>query len=120
MQNNFFYTGSFTNIYKKSSPLSEVTSQILRGEKFKILSKNNGWIKIKSSFDNYVGYIKNKKYTSKLKLTHKVHKLKANIFSNPNLKTKKFLTFGSKFSIIDETKYFIKFEKNKWLKKKRC
>ena len=118
MQNNFFYTGRFTNIYKKSSELSEVTSQILYGEKFKILSKNGGWIKIKSSFDNYAGYIKNKKYTSKVRLTHKVHKLKANIFSKPNLKTKKFLTFGSKFSIINETKNFIKLEKNKWLKKK--
>ena len=118
MQNNFFYTGQFTNIYKKPSKISEVTSQILYGENFKILSKNKKWIKIKSSFDNYIGYIINDKYNSNLKLTHKIHKLKANIFSKPNHKTKNFLTFGSKFSIINETKNYVKFEKNKWLKKK--
>ena len=118
MQNNFYFTGQFTNIYKKSSKFSEVTSQILYGEKFKILSKNKSWIKIKSSFDNYIGYIKNNKYESKLKLTHKIFKLKANIFSKPNHKTKNFLPFGSKFSIINETKNYVKFEKNKWLKKK--
>jgi len=95
VQNNFYYTGQFANIYKKSSKFSEVTSQILYGEKFKILSKNKSWIKIKSSYDNYIGYIKNNKYKSKLKLTHKIFRLKANIFSKPNRKTKNFLTFGS-------------------------
>ena len=118
MQNNFFYTGQFTNIYKKPSKFSEVTSQILYGEKFKILSKNKKWMKIRSSFDNYKGYIINDKYSSNLKLTHKIYKLKANIFNKPNHKTKSFLTFGSKFSIISETKNYIKFDKNKWLKKK--
>ena len=118
MQNSFFYTGQFTNIYKKPSKFSEITSQILYGEKFKIITKNKKWIKIKSSFDNYIGYIKNGKYKSVLKLTHKTDKFKANIFSKPNHKTKNFLTFGSKFSVISETKNYVKFEKNKWLKKK--
>ena len=63
MQNKFYFTGSFSNIYKKSSKFSEVTSQILYGEKFKILSKTKNWIKIKSSFDNYTGYIQNKNYS---------------------------------------------------------
>ena len=40
------------------------------------------------------------------------------IFSTPNKKTKNFLPFASKFSIIYENKNFIKFDKNKWLKKK--
>ena len=60
MQNKFYFTGSFSNIYKKPSKFSEVTSQILYGEKFKILSKTKNWIKIKSNFDNYTGYIQNK------------------------------------------------------------
>ena len=60
MQNRFYFKGNFSNIYKKSSKFSEVTSQILYGEKFKILSKNKNWIKIKSNFDNYTGYIQNK------------------------------------------------------------
>jgi gamma-D-glutamyl-L-lysine dipeptidyl-peptidase len=118
VKNNFFYKEQFSNIYKRSSKISEVTSQILYGEKFKILSKNKDWIKIQSSFDNYVGYIKNKKYIKTHKTTHKVCSLKATIFSVPNNKTKKFLPFASKLSIIYENKNFIKFEKNKWLKKK--
>ena len=117
MKNNFFYKNQFSNIYKKSSLLSEVVSQILYGEKFKILSKNKNWIKIRSSFDNYVGYIKNGKYVKEYKPTHKVYRLKANIFNKHNSKTKNFLPFASKFSIIHENKNFIEFEKNKWLKK---
>ena len=118
MKNNFFYNKQFSNIYKKSSRLSEVTSQILYGEKFKILSKNKSWIKIKTSFDNYVGYIKNGKYLKNYKPTHKVYILKTAIFSTPYNKTKNFLPFASKFSVIYENKNFIKFDKNKWLKKK--
>ncbi|MDC3257557.1 SH3 domain-containing protein, partial [Candidatus Pelagibacter sp.] len=80
MKNSFFYKSKFSNIYKKSSKLSEVTSQILYGEKFQILSKNNNWIKIKSSFDKYVGYIKNEKYVIKHNPNYKVYSLKAPIF----------------------------------------
>ena len=117
MKNNFFYKSKFSSIYKNSSELSEVTSQILYGEKFKILSKKKGWIKIKSSFDNYVGYIKNEKYVIEHNPSHKVYILKASIFSNLNKKTKNFLPFGSKISIINENKNFVEFENNKWLKK---
>ena len=80
MKNNFFFKKQFSNIYKKASKNSEVTSQILYGEKFKILSKNKGWVKIKSSFDNYTGYIKNKDYVEKLSPNYKVYSLKAKIF----------------------------------------
>ena len=72
MKNNFFFKSQFSNIYKKSSKFSEITSQILYGEKFRILSKNKNWLKIKTSFDNYTGYIENKKYTKFYKPTHKV------------------------------------------------
>ena len=117
MKNNFFYKSKFSNIYKNSSKLSEVTSQILYGEKFKILLKNKDWIKIKSSFDNYVGFIKNEKYVIKHNPSHKVYSLKAAIFGKSNKKTKYFLPFGSKISIIKENKNFVEFEDNKWLKK---
>ena len=118
MKNNFFYKKEYSNIYKTTSRFSEVTSQILYGEKFKILSKNKNWIKIKSLFDNYVGYIKNENYIKNYKPTHKVYSLKTFIYSKPNNKTKSFLPFASKFSIINENKNFIQFDKNKWLKKK--
>ena len=117
MKNNYFYKKPYSNIYKSSSESSEVTSQILYGEKFKILTKNKEWIKIKASFDNYIGYIRNKNFINNHKPTHKVFILKASIFSKPNSKTKYFLPFASRVSIIQENKKFIEFEKNKWIKK---
>ena len=117
MKNNYFYKEALSNIYKKPSEASEVTSQILYGEKFKILSKNKDWIKIKVTFDNYIGYIKNKNYTNSYKPTHKVFILKANIFNKLNNKTKYFLPFASRISIIQGNKKFIEFERNKWIKK---
>ena len=117
MKSNYFYKNSLANIYKKPSKVSEVISQILYGEKFKILSRNKNWIKIKVLFDNYIGYIENKNYTNHYKPTHKVFILKASIFNKPRDKTKHFLPFASRISIIQENKGFIEFEKNKWLKK---
>jgi uncharacterized protein YgiM (DUF1202 family) len=63
VKNNYFYKKPLSDIYKKPDVVSEVTSQILYGEKFKIISKNKSWIKIKVLYDNYIGYIKNKDYT---------------------------------------------------------
>ena len=117
MKSNFYFIGNYSNIYKKPSNLSEVTSQIICGEKFKILSKNKGWIKIKLLFDNYVGYIQNKQFTQKTNFNYKVSNLKAKVFKRPNLETKSFLTFGSKVSAVDENKNYIKIQKNKWIKK---
>jgi len=118
VQNKFYFTGSFSNIYKKSSKFSEVTSQILDGEKFKILSKTKNWIKIKSSFDNYTGYIQNKNYLKEFKANYKVSSLKANIYKKSNLKTNTFLSFGSKLSVKETNKNFARIDKNKWIKKK--
>ena len=67
MQNNFYFINNLSNIYKKPSNKSEVISQIIYGEKFKILSKNKNWVKIKTLFDNYIGYIRNSKYLKKFK-----------------------------------------------------
>jgi hypothetical protein len=117
VKNNFFYKNTFTNIYERSSQKSPLISQILYGEKFKILSKNKGWLKIKTSFDNYIGYIRDKNYTVDYKPTHKIFSLKANIFNKQKNKTKYFLPYASKVLIIKENKRFIEFEKNKWIKK---
>ena len=117
MKNNFFCNNQFAHIYEKSSQKSLVSSQILYGEKFKVLSKSKDWLKIKTFFDNYIGYIKDKNYTKDHKPTHKVFILKASIFNNKKKKTKYFLPFSSKIIIIQEDKKFIEFEKNKWIKK---
>ena len=117
MKNNYFYKKPLSNIYKKPNVISEVTSQILYGEKFKIIAKNKRWIKIKVLFDNYTGYIKNKDYTKDHKPTHKIFVLKANIYNKQKNKTKYFLPFASRILMIRENKKFIEFEKNKWIKK---
>jgi len=117
VKNNYFYKKPLSNIYKKPNVVSEVTSQILYGEKFKIISKNKNWIKIKVSFDNYTGYIKNKCYTKDHQPTHKIFTLKANIYNKQKNRTKYFLPFASRISMIHENKKFIEFEKNKWIKK---
>ena len=119
MKNNFYFIGNFSNIHKKPSKYSEVISQILYGEKFKILSKSKNWIKIKTLFDNYVGYIKNLSYVKKFFPTYKVISLKAKIFRKPNINSKNYLPFGSRLSVLEKNKNYIKIEENKWVKKKR-
>jgi len=120
VKNNFFNT-SVANIYLRPSINSEVTSQILYGEKFKVLSKKNNWCKIKTNYDNYIGYIKEKKFYKNFKPSHKICKLKSRIFIKKNSKfilTNDFLYFGSGFSSKKTNKNFIEFDKNKWIKKK--
>ena len=56
-----------TNIYEKPSRYSNLASQMLYGEKFKIISKTNSWLKIKTEFDNYIGYIKKNKFIENFK-----------------------------------------------------
>ena len=118
MQNNFYFIDSFSNIYKKPSKTSEVTSQIIYGEKFKILSKNKSWIKIKTFLDNYKGFIKNPKYIEKFRPNYKVFALKARIFKKPGIKANSYLTFASKLSVLEQNKNYVRIEKNKWIKKK--
>ncbi len=117
MQNNFYFKDNFSNIYKKPSKKSEVTSQIIYGEKFKILSKNKNWIKIKTLFDNYKGFIKNSKYEEKFSPNYKVSSLKAKIFKKPGIGTSNWLPLASKLSVLGQKKNYVQIEKNKWIKK---
>jgi hypothetical protein len=119
VKNNFYNKNPYINLYEKPSYKSKVSSQVLYGEKFKILSKKKGWLKIKTAFDKYVGYTKKKKYSEKFSPTHKISVLKVNIFSFPKnsnkYKLKKNLPFASKIEILKKYKNFIMFDKNKWL-----
>ncbi len=118
MNNNFYFKGNFSNIYKEPRRSSEVTSQIIYGEKFKIFSKNRNWIKIKSTYDNYIGYIENKKYIQNFNPKYKVNALKAKIYKKPNSVSNNYLPLGSKLSIEKENKLYVKIDKNKWINKK--
>ena len=119
MKNNFYNKNPYINLYEKPSYKSKISSQIIYGEKFKILSKKKGWLKIKTAFDKYVGYTKNIKYSNKFSPTHKISVQKTNIFSFPKnsnkYKQRKKLPFASRVEILKKYKNFIMFEKNKWI-----
>jgi len=117
---NKFFNKSVSNIYSKPSSYSEVVSQILYGEKFKILSRKKDWVKIKTNFDNYTGYIKKCKFYINFKPTNKISKIKSEIFVKKNnkfLTTKNYLYFGSGIMERNKTKAYIEFENNRWIKK---
>jgi len=112
-------TDFILNIYEKKSSLSKLASQLLYGETFTIQKNYTNWIKIKSKYDNYVGYIKKKKFVPKVINTHKINKLSAEVYKKPNknFKIKKKLSFCSFISVKKKEKNFYKFD-NYWINKK--
>ena len=122
MKNKFLFNYRIGNIYSKPSSASDVSSQILYGEKFSIISKSKRWIKIKTNYDRYTGYIRKRKFTKYFKPTHKIYKLKTQIYKKLNNKfisTNQFLYFASRIEMLAISGNFLKFEKNNWVKK-RC
>ena len=113
MQSNYCSTYSCINIYERPSINAKISSQIIYGEKFKVLRKIKSFLKIRTSYDRYTGYIKNKKFIKKFKPTHKVKALKTRIY-----KSNSFLPFSSEIEIIKKKKNYVMFEKNKWIKQK--
>ena len=103
------------NLHKKSSSESEIVTQIIYGEAFKIINKSAKWIKIRIKEDNYIGYIKRRKFISYLKPTHKVSALFANIYKTPDFKSKTGkLSYVSKIKVDEINSKFAKFQ-NKWI-----
>ena len=120
MKNNF-YNKPIGNIYSKPYINSEVSTQILYGEKFKILSKSKGWIKIKTNFDKYSGFIEKDIFKTSFNPSHKIFSAKSLIYKKVKsnlIKTKKYLYFSTEIQNLESKKNFIKFDKNKWIKKK--
>ena len=104
MQTNFYCNNPYINIYERPSINSKISSQIIYGEKFKILKKVKNFFKIRTSYDKYYGYIKNKNFIKKFKPTHKVKVLKTKIY-----KSNKFLPFSSEIEILQKTKSYVMF-----------
>ena len=113
MQSNYYSTYSCINIYEQPSINSKISSQIIYGEKFKVLRKIKSFLKIRTSYDRYTGYIKNKNFIKKFKPTHKVKTLNTRIYKSNN-----FLPFSSEIEIIKKKKNYVMFKKNKWIKQK--
>ena len=109
---------SVTNIYKKQNIKSEIVTQLLYGDTFKILKKTGKWLKIKNRTDNYKGYIIDKNFPSNHKNTHKICCLSSTLYSQPHekYKTKKKLSFVSKIKVLKKESNFCKFD-NLWIKK---
>ena len=120
MENNFLNI-PVSNIYTKPNIRSEVSTQILYGEKFKILRKKKGWFKIKTHFDNYIGYIKKQKFRKNFEPQLKIFNSKSRIYIKKKNKfspSNNFLYFASGISALSKNRKFLEFEKNKWIKKK--
>jgi len=119
VNSNNFSNYNIINVYNKKSIKSGLVTQILYGEKFKIISKYRKWCKIKLRNDGYKGYIIKKKFISKFKPTHKVCSISAALYSKPLSKYKinNKLSFGSKIKVVEKKSNFYKFD-NLWIKKK--
>ena len=113
MQSNYYSIYPCINIYERPSIKSKISSQIIYGEKFTILKIGKKFLKVKTYYDKYSGYIKRKKFINKANPTHKVKVLKTKIY-----KTKNFLPFSSKIRILKKNKNYVMFKNNKWIKKK--
>jgi len=106
------------NVFEIASKNSNICTQLLYGEKFKVIKKNKNFLKIKTDFDNYIGFIKIGKFNKRLNKTHKVSVLKSKIYSKPKSKfgTKKYLPFSSEIEVLNKNNNFVMFEKSKWIK----
>ena len=111
VQNRYFCKNSYLNVYELASKKSNISTQLIYGEKFRIIGKKKDFFKIITDFDNYLGFIKIKKFNKVLNKTHKVSILKSKIYNKPknNIKffTKKHLPFSSEIQIIDKKNNFV-------------
>ena len=117
---NNSYTNNYPLVNLHSKPLSgsEVVTQMVYGESFKIINRRSKWMKIRIKEDGYIGYIKNKKFISYLKPTHKISTLSANIYKNSNFRKKiGKLSYTSKIKVEKIVLKFAKFQ-NKWIETK--
>lgn len=62
---------SIVPLRSEPSDPSELVSQVLYGEHFKVLEQRKKWSKIRLQFDNYEGWIDNKQYVEILENTYK-------------------------------------------------
>ena len=60
------------NLYENKYSKKKISTQLLYGDKFKIINRFNNTLKIKTSYDNYVGYIIRRKFPKNEKQTHKI------------------------------------------------
>ena len=112
-------TNLILNVYKEKSLKSALSTQLLYGDKFKIIKNFGKFTKIKTTYDDYIGFIKSKKFEKDFTPTHKISNLSANLYSKPNKKFKlnKKISFCSFIKIINKKNNFYNFDRY-WVSKK--
>jgi len=117
VKNNFGNNLPIVNLHRKKSLKSEIDTQLLYGDNFKVIKKYSSWKKVRIKKDGYIGYIKNNKFSDPIKANFKVSVLKARLFSKPISKKKlqKFLPYESRVRITKKNGKFGKFGKY-WIK----
>ena len=107
------------NLYEDKYSKKKISTQLLYGDKFKIINRFNNTLKIKTSYDNYVGYITRRKFPENEKQTHKISVLKASLYLKPNIKSKlnKRISFCSHIRVKKYKDEFYNFDKY-WIKRK--
>ena len=121
MNKTIFLQEPRSYLYKDNTKKSEIVSEILYGDKLKIIQRKGKWIKIRNLYDGYTGYINKTLSESYFKPSYKINVLKASIYIKKKsnyIKTKKFLSFASKIMILKKEKKFINFHKKYWIKTK--
>ena len=68
MINNF----PIQNLYKVRNKSSELVSQMIYGEKFQIIKNYGKWLKIKTNYDRYNGFIEKKLQKTLKKYTQSI------------------------------------------------
>jgi cell wall-associated NlpC family hydrolase len=117
---NNYYTNNYPiiNLYKKSSLKSEIVTQMIYGESFKIINELSQWMKIRIKEDGYTGYLKKRKFNSYIEPTHKISVLYSNIYKNSNFRKKACkLSYASKIKVEKINGRFAKFQ-NRWIETK--
>ena len=90
MSNKYFSKSLIINVLEKPNKNSNISSQIIYGEGFKILSKNKNFYKVKNLYDNYIGFISKKvKRDKKFNPTHKIKTLKSKVYLGSESRKKK-------------------------------
>ncbi len=110
-QNNMKDTNSqvivpLCDLKNKPNPNAALETQILYGERVKVIKHFKEWSYCKSLEDNYEGWLVTKNLDKCTNLNYKVLKPISHLYSEPNIKSKiiSFLYFNSKINVLSKTK----------------
>jgi len=105
------------NVYEDKESKKNLATQLLYGDKFKIIKKYKNTLKIKTFYDNYIGFINRKKFPITQQQTHKISVLKATLYSKPNMQSRlnKQISFCSFIKVKKHKNKFYNFD-NYWIR----